>query len=256
MTDLDMHADIISTHILMGMPHDDDLSGLTLEQAYDLSDKVADRLETPLGGFAGYKIAWNLPALMEKFQMPHPGFGRVFKNQVHHMSAHLKLADYRNFMFEPEIVAVLGEDLKPGQTHTADSVAGAVAGFAAGFELLDRRDFPVADDMAPQILGHNVFNAGAVVGAERLPVERLNLDETTTRVQVNSEMLIEDNNAAPQHPLDAIAFLANHYCGRGRIMRAGQIILCGSHTPLQPVTEASRISVAMGRMGAAELDIR
>ena len=256
MTDLTLHADIISTHILMDMPHDEDLGDLTLEEAYDLSDLVADRLETPLGGFAGYKIAWNVPALMEKFGMPHPGFGRVFKSQVHHMSAHLKLENYRNFMFEPEIVAVLGKDLKPGEIHTAESVADAVAGFAAGFELLDRRDFPVANGMGPQILGHNVFNAGAIVGAERVKPERLSLEDTTTRVQVNAEMLIEEVNAAPQHPLEAIAFLAQHYCGRGRIMKAGQIILCGSHTPLQPVTEASRISVAMGRLGAAEIDIR
>ena len=256
MIDLDLHADIISTHILMDMPHDADLEGLTLEEAYDLSDRVASRLEIPLGGFAGYKIAWNLPALMQKFGMPHPGFGRVFKSQVHHMSAHLKLDDFRNFMFEPEIVAVLGKDLKPGDTHTPESVADAVAGFAAGFELLDRRGFPVADGAGPQILAHNVFNAGAIVGAERIKPARLSLDETTTRVLVNSEMLIEEVNVAPQHPLDAIAFLAQHYCGRGYTMRAGQIILCGSHTPLQPVTEASRISVAMGRMGAAELDIR
>ncbi len=33
MLDLDTHADIISTHILMGVAHDDQLDDLSLEQA-------------------------------------------------------------------------------------------------------------------------------------------------------------------------------------------------------------------------------
>ncbi len=256
MIDLDQHADIISTHILMNLAHDSDLDGLSLEDAYDLSDRVAARLEKPLGGFAGYKIAWNTPALMERFNMPHPGFGRVFNAEVRRGSADLQLSSYRNFMFEPEIIAILGHDIEPGGDYTPETVASAVQAFTVGFELLDRRDLPIESSTGPQILGHNVFNAGAIVGQERIPVDGLNVEEMTTRVQVNSDMLIEATAVAPQHPLEAIAFLAGHYCGRGHTMKAGQIILCGSHTPIQPVSEPTRVSAYMGRLGSVELNLR
>jgi len=256
MFDLEQHADIISTHILMNLPYDDQLDGLTLVQGFDLADMVAARLEKPLGGFAGYKIAWNTQALMDRFDMPHPGMGRVFNSQVHHGSVDLALDDYRDFMFEPEIIAVLGADLKPGEDHTVASIAGSVARFSAGFELLDRRGLPVAEATGAQILAHNVFNAGAVVGLGRVAPHEANIEEMTTRVQVNADMLVEDTGAAPQHPLEAIAFLANHYCGRGQTMQAGQLILCGSHTPLQPVTEPTRVSMSMGRLGTAEIELR
>lgn len=256
MLTLEQHADIICTHILMGVPHDDKLEGLTLEEAYDLSDMVAARLEKPMGGYAGYKIAWNAPHLMERFNMPHPGFGRVFQSQVSVGSVGLKLDDYREFMFEPEIVARLGRDIAPGQTHTPASVGSAVEGFSAGFELLDRRGHPAEPGTGPEILAHNIFNAGAVIGVDRVPPYDLNEDELTTRLAVNGSMVVEEVGIAPQPPLEAIAFLANHYCGRGYTMRAGSIILCGSHTPLQPVSEPSRVSVTMGRLGAVEFDIR
>lgn len=254
MMKLERHADIISTHVLMDQPFDDGLGDLTLEQAFDLQDMVAERLRAPLGGVAGYKIAWNSPALMEKMAMPHPGMGRVFNAQLHDSGVQLSLGDYRDFMIEAEIVAHLGADLEPGQTHDAASVAAAIDGFTCGFELLDRRGAP-GHATSPAIIGHNVFNAGAILGDATVAAEDLDMGEITTRVQVGQEMLVEDVNLAPQDPFEAVAFLANHFCGRGKVMAAGQVILCGSHIPLHAIDTPTYVAVSMGPLGAAEFEI-
>ena len=42
--------------------------------------------------------------------------------------------------------------------------------------------------------------------------------------------------AAPQHPLDAVAFVVNNALSRGQKVQAGHTILCGAHYPPVPVT--------------------
>ena len=164
MDDLDARAGQIAGGILAGAPFFEGLGDLTLADAFDLQDAVAERLAGPLGGRGGWKIAWNVPHLMEKFAMPHPGMGRVFKDHIRADGAEIQLADYQNLMIEAEIVARLSADIGPGRTHTKESVAAAVEGFTVGYEVLDRRASP-ADARAPAILAQNVFNAGAVHGA-------------------------------------------------------------------------------------------
>lgn len=252
MNELNRHADIITTTILMDRPFHAGAANISLAEAFDVQDALVRRLIAPQGGVAGYKIAWNTPAGMEKFGMPHPGMGRVMRQLVHHSHAKLPIAGFRDFMIEAEIVAFLGRDLEPGQTYTRDDLEDAVSGVTVGIELLDRYNAP-ADATAPAAICHNIFNAGAIVGKHRVPLDEVNLEKLTTRVSVRGEIVAEGSSMAPEHPLDALTFLANHFTGRGQVMKAGQLVLCGSHIPLLPVTEPGEIVVSMTQLGSVDL---
>ena len=251
---VDSHADIVATVIMMKRPFHVAGDGFDLAAAFDVQDAVAARLAPPLGGVAGYKIAWNVQHLMDAFDMPHPGMGRVFSNQLFRDKASVSLADFRGLCVEAEIAATLGSDLEPGPIYDAGSVASAVDGFSAAIEILDRFAAP-QDARAPDILAHNVFNAGAVIGSKMVAATDVDFSTLTTRVLEGSHVLAEGTGTAPQDPFEAIAFLANHFTGRGHTLKAGEVILCGSHIPLHPVEAATRFGVSMGALGEVWLSV-
>jgi len=250
----DQIADVAVTSITMGRPIFEGANKLTLEDSFDVADKVFSRIEKPKGGLAGYKIAWNTDALMEKFGLDHPGMGRVFNKQLRESGAKLALADFNEMMIEIEIVAILGEDLKPGITHSPQSVKTAVNTFTVGFEILNKLS-TTSEPTAPAILAHNVFNAGAVLGDIRIPADDLDISKLTTRLSDRDNVVFEDVGVAPQDPFEAIAFLANHYTRRGFTLFAGQLILCGSHIPLYAITEAGEFSASMSSLGEVSFSV-
>lgn len=247
-------ADVVSTVVLMGRPFQVSSEPLTLSDALDAQDALTPRLASPLGGLAGYKIAWNAPHLMKAMDMPHPGTGRVFSSQVQRGDSQIALSDFRGLFIEAEIVATLGRDITPGQTYDAASVAPYVASFSAGFEVLNKFGAP-ADAKSTDILAHNVFNAGAVVANAAVPASGFDASSVTTRVYDGQTIVAEGSNMAPQDPFEAIAFLANFFTGRGYTMKAGEIILCGSHIPLYPVEAPTRLGISMGGLGEVWLTV-
>lgn len=245
---LDPIADIVVTSILMDQPMNPTVNDLTLEQAFDVQDLVGERLQAPRGGLAGYKIAWNSDALMEMMGMPHPGMGRVFRDSVRNDEARLALRNYNDLLIEVEIIAFLKADLKPGTVYTPKSVGPSISSFTAGFEVLERHK-GAENANAHSILAHNVFNAGVILGDRRLPLEDLDAVRMTTRFFEGEEIITEGKSLAPQDPLEAVAFIANHFTGRGITLKAGELILCGSHIPLFKVPHPGQFSASMGPLG-------
>jgi len=250
----DQLADVAVTSISMGRPMFEGLNTLSLDDAFDVADKVCERIEKPQGGLAGYKIAWNTDSQMQAFGLPHPGMGRVFNKFIRETGAEIALADFHQLMLETEIVAFLGEDLSPNVMHTPSSVQDAVESFTVGFEILNRLEGS-AEAGAHAIIAHNVFNAGAVIGDIRIPASEMDAAKITTRLSHNGSVVFEDVGKAPQDPFEAIAFLANHYTRRGFTLRAGQLILCGSHIPLYAINETGEFSVSMSALGETSFSV-
>ncbi len=241
-------ADLAVTAMTMGQPMFEGTSSIGLEEAFDVADLVHERVEKPMKGLAGYKIAWNTSELMEKFGLEHPGMGRVYKRQLRGAGEAVALADFHEMMIEVEIVAFIGKTLSPGEAHTAASMREAISHFVVGFELLNR--YPGSETAtAAGIIAHNVFNAGAVLGQIELPPEELDTSAITTRLTQDGSTVFEDVGKAPQDPFEAAAFIANHFTKRGVTFHPGELILCGSHIPLYPVTDAGVFSVSMSALG-------
>lgn len=252
MSDTSSKAEILAAGVLMGQAYNTLVDDMSLADAFDMQDAVTERLADARGGRGGWKIAWNVPHLMEKFGMPHPGMGQVFNDEIHYGDTNIALKNYQSLMIEAEIVARLSGDLGPGAEHTPQSVANAVEGFTVGYEVLDRRNSP-PEAKAAGILAQNVFNAGAVIGDSWVSVDDLDTARITTRMSDGDEVVVEGAAMTPQAPLEAIAFLANHFSARGITMKAGDIVLCGSHIPLYPVETHTKFVLSMGPLGAVSL---
>ncbi|MCF6271800.1 MAG: fumarylacetoacetate hydrolase family protein [Rhodobacteraceae bacterium] len=220
-----------------------------LATAFDLQDEALAKISAERGGFAGYKIAFNTKDMMAKLGLPHPGMGRIFRDQVFESGVELDVGCYRHFMIEPEIAAVLAEDMTPGEVFSAATAEKAVACYYPAFELLDRRNF---EGMMhpPTVIAHNVFNAGIVLGGAGLPPAELDWASLETKCTDNGVDVVQGIGIAPQNPAEALAFLANHFTGRGQILPKGSLVLLGAHCPLYKVGAGRRLRLELGALGA------
>ncbi|WP_316012866.1 2-keto-4-pentenoate hydratase [Roseobacter sp. HKCCA0434] len=209
--------------------------------AYAMQDALA-----AVEGVSGWKIAWNRPELQAKFQVESAAVAHIPARKIMRDGAVLPAEAHMALMLEPEIAAVLSSDLT-GEGHTADSVAGAVAELVPAWEVLDRRG--VATMHGPTIAAQGIFNAGAVIGrATGATIGR-------TTVRIGGELVLDAEDAAPEPPLQALAFVANTLGARGIGLKAGQVVLCGSHTPLLPIAPGQVAELEIAGLGAARLSV-
>ena len=221
--------------------------------AYGAQDEALGELAKARGGIGGYKIAYNSGAQLAALGQSQPGAAYVCAAQIVQTGAKLAAADYDNLMIEPEIGAVLGAELVPGKTYTAADMAGLVARWLPVFELLDRRNSD-GHFHVPTVLAHNIFNEGAVLGGPGV-AELPELAALHSVVFDNGTRLHDAAGAAPQDPAEAAAFLANHFTGRGQVMKAGSLLLCGTHMPIFKPEAGHELRFELGALGAVSFSI-
>lgn len=217
-----------------------------MEAAYAIQDATTPLLAAAQGGLAGWKIAWNSAAMQAKFGVDQPHAARVFARDVRRGPAKLALADYRTFNIEPEITAILKAPLAGGG-HDARSVAPAVARLVPSFELLDRREMSPCP--APEIVANGIFNCGAVLGGPGAAPDEIDFDRLETVLERDGAEILRAAPGWPQHPLEALAFIANLFNGRGFTLEAGEFVLLGSHTPLIPIEAPTTMRMALSGLG-------
>ncbi|QDL92598.1 hypothetical protein FDP22_12860 [Paroceanicella profunda] len=208
-----------------------------------------------LGCVGGYKISWNTAAAMTQMNLPHPGYGRVLADGIRESGAVLEAARYREFVMEPEIAAVIGADMapRPGGWDAA-SVRPHVARWVPAFELLDRREGGGVAHV-PTILAGNIFNIGAVLGGPGAGPDT-DFSDLETVVRVGGEEVLRRRGAAPQPPAEALAFIATRFNARGLTLRAGEIVLCGTHMPVTPVPAGAEAVMSVSGLGEVRFSMR
>lgn len=229
-----------------------------LAAAYATQDALAEYLVR--GGIrqplAGWKIAVNAPALMQRFGVSEPASGRVFSDQRHASPARLRASDFRSFAYEPEIAAVMRRTLRAAEApFTPEQVKQAIARFVPALELIDLRDADMAAVHLPDIVAQNITNAGAVIGGPGVGAGELDLTSLRTEVTIDGAPELDVIAAAPQPPLDAVTWLANHLAARGLDLEEGHVVLCGTHAPIRPVAGPATVHVRMSGLGEVSLTL-
>lgn len=228
-----------------------------LATGYAVQDALVDYLieHGTRGAVTGYKVAANSPALLALFNMDEPVSARIFADQRHESPARLRRADFNQFAFEPEIAAVLGADLPIGTVaHDRASVVASIARFVPAFELLDLRQVDPPRARMPDMVAANISNEGIVLGGPGVAADALDPAALRAEVLFDGAVVQDVTGAAPQHPLDVVAWLANHLGARGLMLTAGMVVLCGTHTPIQRPDGVSRIGLRMSGLGEVTVE--
>ena len=187
-----------------------------------------------------------------------PCAGAVLDTRVHHSPAELPRSLLLRIGLECEVMARLADDLPDtGTAWTRESVAPHVGSLAAAFELIDDREADYGNMTAFDLIADNSWNGGVVIGREMRDWRGLDLVGARGFLEVDGKPAGEGRGGdAMGHPLEPLAWLANHAVARGRPLRTGEFVMTGSIVPTRFLEAGEHAVYHHEALGSVELTIR
>jgi 2-keto-4-pentenoate hydratase len=152
---------------------------------------------------------------------------------------------------ETEICFRLGQDLS-GSGLSVDDVLAATDAVSASFEVCDAR---IRDWKCPypDFFADNGFSARIVLSGRWFPVGEVDLlGETVSLVQDGKEIASGKGEMALGHPANAVSWLAAKLAQRDRGLRAGDLVMTGTLTPILPIERGSAYQGVFSTLGTVE----
>ena len=224
------------------------------EAAYIVQDALHERLtEAGKGVVSGHKIGCTTPIMQRYLGIDSPCAGGVFEPTAHHNSGTFEFDKLLHPGVECELAVRLNDDLAPPNApFDAVSVADAVGAVTPAIEIVDDRwvDYKAMD--TPSLIADDFFGAGCVLGDGPTNWRELNLSDVTGSMTINGQHVGTGRGAAIlDHPLSALAWLANLMARRGRSLRAGEFVLLGSLVETKWVERGDFVEIDLGSLGGA-----
>ena len=203
-----------------------------MEEAYAVQSALFEimRKEAGFTEFAGHKVALTSPAIQKMCGVDVPAYGAVFREFVHASGHEIDPDDFIRLGIEFEVAFEIGSDFPlNGTLHTKETVAPYVSAAMPAFELIDDRDADYAHLDAMSILCDRCWCNGIVLGEKTEDWQSLDIGNLASEVVWNGQADEQGNTgAALGHPLNSVAFVANHLAQVGEQLKAGEIIMTGS----------------------------
>jgi len=177
----------------------------------------------------GHKVGLSSEAMQQMMGVDEPDYGHLLDDMALSEGEPVDASRYCYPRVEVEVAFILGESL-PGEGCTEDDVLAATAHVAPSIELIDSRIVDWRIGLVDTI-ADNASSAGFVLGAERVPPDRLDLLGIDAILTRNGETVAEGrSDAVLGNPVTAVAWLARKVAGFGVRLEAGHVILPGSCT--------------------------
>lgn len=203
----------------------------------------------------GYKIGLTSERMQRMCHTDAPIAGVIFAERIVSSGAALSAARYDRLALEFEIALVLGADVPARATPYAPAdVAPAVAAIAPAIEIVDDRNADYATFDVRAVIADNSWNAGAVCGPRTAAFP----DLATLEGTVYRDGAVLDRGSGRDvlgHPLNALAWLANHLVAEGERLRAGDLVMTGNLVTTKFVAPGERYAFELAGVGRVETEI-
>ena len=228
--------------------------------AYLIQDNyVAKLLEQRRTSLAGYKIAITTPAMRDMVGFHDSVSGCLLSDQVYRSGHRIVARDFVRLIVEFEIAFELARDLPaPGSPWTSATILPYVACAYPALEIADDRcaDYPSLRRSVLTLIADNAWNQGLVLGP---PVTALDADALQAMEGIafidEREIGRGTGRDVLGHPLNALAWLANHLQSRALPLKAGEIVTTGSLVKSQFPQAGNRVAFRLPGFGEVQLDI-
>ena len=208
-----------------------DLVPETERDGYAVQTALHDILrDAGYGRLIGHKIGCTTPVMQEFLKIDHPCAGEVFSSMIFEGSVELPLSRFHRIGVECEIAARLGDSMTGTMgPYTRESAAECVRSLMGAIELVDDRyeNYPALS--AATLIADDFFNAGVVLGREQSDWRDLDLAAVRGTLTIDGEEVASGLGAdILGHPMEALAWLANHRASIGRPLLSGDFVMLGS----------------------------
>src|SRR6185503_19173784 len=236
-----------------------ELAARSSDEAYGIQDQFVALRARQLGAIGGYKIALSTPQMRKFVGVDSPQAGAMFAGTLHRSPARLRAADYVNLIIEFEVAVQIGADLPAVDApFFRERVAQSVSAVMPALELADDRGANYAElSRHPlDLICDNAWNEGAVLGYPIEAWRAVDLAKVRGVASINGREVGEGRGAdALGHPLDALAWIADHLSASGRGVMRGEVVITGNLVQTQPGRAGDLIRFALEGLGEVELRV-
>jgi 2-keto-4-pentenoate hydratase len=235
------------------------LAPRSAEDAYAIQDAFVALRAHRLGAIAGYKIALSSKEMQRFVGVDAPQAGVLLEQTLHDTPARVRAADYAHLIVEFEIAVQLAVDLPVADAPFSRSrIAASLRCVMPAIELADDRhaDYAQLARRPFELIADNAWSEGAVLGVPIADWKRFDLAALRGAATINGRPVGEGVGAAAMgHPLDAVAWLANHLAAHGRGLVFRDVVITGSMITSKSVQAGDLIRFSVESLGEVELRV-
>lgn len=233
-------------------PLTDREADITIEDAYQIQQRMIQRRLDAGETIIGKKIGVTSKVVMDMLKVNQPDFGMMTSGMVFNEGEAIDTSTMIAPRAEAEVAFVLKSDLQ-GPGVTAADVLRATECVVPCFEIVDSR----IQDWKIKIQDTVADNASCgvlVLGGLRKSPRDIDLALAGMVLEKNGEVISTSTGAAVQgSPVNAVAWLANTLGRLGIPLKAGEVILSGSQSPLVPVKAGDSLVCSVGGLGSTSV---
>ena len=233
-------------------PLTDREADITIEDAYQIQQRMIQRRLDTGETIIGKKIGVTSKVVMDMLKVNQPDFGMMTSGMVFNEGEAIDTSTMIAPRAEAEVAFVLKSDLQ-GPGVTAADVLRATECVVPCFEIVDSR----IQDWKIKIQDTVADNASCgvlVLGGRRKSPRDIDLALAGMVLEKNGELISTSTGAAVQgSPVNAVAWLANTLGALGIGLKAGEVILSGSQSPLVPVKAGDSLVCSVGGLGSTSV---
>jgi 2-keto-4-pentenoate hydratase len=210
------------------------------------------------GELAGYKIGATAKGMQALLGVPGPVSGHILSGNVVKPGAAFACNPGCKPGVECEIAFRLGDDLAPASSpFTRDDVAARIDAVMPAIEIVENRYGDFRQCSTALLTADDFFHKACVPGAAVLDWRDIDLPATAGRTSVNGAWVETGRGREVLgNPLEAVVWLANKLARRRTGLKAGQIVLTGSMTPVHWIDALpSRIAIEISGLGASSVNL-
>jgi 2-oxopent-4-enoate/cis-2-oxohex-4-enoate hydratase len=221
---------------------------ITIEDAYRIQLRMIERRVGAGETIVGKKIGVTSKIVMQMLKVDQPDFGQMTSGMVYSEGEAIPVDTMIAPKAEAEVAFMLKRDLM-GPGVTAADVLRATDCVMPCFEIVDSRirdwKIKIQDTVAD-----NASCGVLTLGGVRKDPRKLDLALAGMVLEKNGEVISTSTGAAVQgSPVNAVAWLANTLGRLGIGLKAGEVILSGSQSPLVPVKAGDSLVCSVGGLG-------
>ncbi|MBL8472631.1 MAG: 2-oxopent-4-enoate hydratase [Rhodocyclaceae bacterium] len=249
------YGDALYDALLSRIPIDpltDQESDITIEDAYQIQLRMIQRRVDAGEKVVGKKIGVTSKVVQDMLGVDQPDFGQMTSAMVFNEGESIPVSKMIAPRAEAEVAFMLKRDLV-GPGVTAADVLRATECVIPCFEIVDSRiknwKIRIQDTVAD-----NASCGVLTLGGLRKDPRKVDLALAGMVLEKNGEIISMSCGAAVQgSPVNAVAWLANTLGRLGIALRAGEIILSGSQSPLVPVAAGDNLVCSVGGLGGTSV---
>jgi 2-oxo-3-hexenedioate decarboxylase/2-keto-4-pentenoate hydratase len=226
-------------------------------QAYAIQDAVHARRAAMGQALGGWKLGCTTPVMQDMLGIANPCAGGILASAIHTSPAALPFRNFVGPMAECEVAIRLAGDVPARDGgHDFNSIGEFVGACHAAMEITEERYRDRTERAAAEFIADDFFQKAIVLGPEVTEWRSVDLvaahGTTTIAGEARGGGVGGD---VMGHPLNALAWLADHLATRGKHLKSGDIVLTGSVVIATPVGEGEEAICRLDGLGEARLTL-